>query len=244
MKWPGDIGNAREMQERMRRTVRIEARRGRLRFVAGADAAFSESRVFAAACLYELPGMICRERATASLPLRFPYVPGFLSFREGPAIAEALGKLRRKPDVVLLDGQGIAHPRGFGIAPHLGVLLGIPSVGCAKSRLIGEYREPGRKKGSWSELVFEGRAVGAVLRTRDGVRPLFVSPGHLVDLEDSRTVVLASVGAFRIPEPLRCADSAAKRIKSGLPQGAAPGGATVLPADPGQPDALRLRRRP
>jgi deoxyribonuclease V len=133
-------------------------------------------------------------------------VPGYLVFREGPAIIAALRGLRRQPDVLLVDGQGIAHPRSIGIASHLGVLLDLPAIGCAKTRLIGEYRVPALRKGSWSALHHEGAAVGAVLRTRDGTSPLFISPGHRMDRESSIRIVLACVGRYRIPEPLRCAD--------------------------------------
>jgi deoxyribonuclease V len=143
----------------------------------------------------------------------FPYVPGFLSFREGPAIIEALSRLKIKPDLILLDGQGIAHPKGLGIASHIGILLDLPTVGCAKSRLVGEYKEPGSNKGAWSPLKFHGSIVGAVLRTRDSVRPLFVSPGHRIDLKASIEIVLGCIGRYRIPEPLRRADILSKRIK-------------------------------
>jgi deoxyribonuclease V len=126
---------------------------------------------------------------------------------------EALCNLKIKPDLILVDGQGIAHPKGIGIASHLGVLLDIPSVGCAKSRLIGEYEEPGLKKGEWSPLKYAGRVVGAVLRTRENVRPLFVSPGHGIDLKTSLGIVLGCAGKYRIPEPLRTADFLSKKIR-------------------------------
>ena len=134
------------------------------------------------------------EQATAATQLIFSYVPGYLLFREGPAIIKAIKKLKKKPDVILLDGQGIAHPRRIGSASHLGVLLDIPTIGCAKKRLVGEYREPGDRKGNWTELQFDGRTVGAVLRTRDRVRPLFLSPGHRIDLPGTIRVALGCVG--------------------------------------------------
>ncbi len=124
--------------------------RGLPRYVAGVDAAFSHTRIFAAACLYRLPELACVEQATAVQDLLFPYVPGLLSFREGPAVIEALGRLKQRPEVILADGQGIAHPRGIGIASHIGVVLDIPAIGCAKQRLVGEFREPGREKGTGS----------------------------------------------------------------------------------------------
>jgi deoxyribonuclease V len=128
-------------------------------------------------------------------------------------LLEALRKLGVRPGLIMLDGQGIAHPRGMGIASHLGVLLGLPSIGCAKSRLVGEFKEPGRRKGQWSPLTLEGRTVGAVLRTREAVRPVFVSPGHRIDIEGSIEIVMGCTGKYRIPEPMRCADRAAGRLK-------------------------------
>jgi len=215
MKWPKilTIEQARDIQVHLRSKVRIAPFPDTPRFVAGVDAAFSDTHVFAAVCLYRLPEGICVEQATAVQKLLFPYVPGYLSFREGPAILDALKRLDRRPDIILVDGQGIAHPRGFGIASHLGVLLDLPAVGCAKTRLVGEHREPGLKKGKWTELRWEGAAVGAALRTREGTRPLYISPGHRVDLAGSIRIVLACLGRYRIPEPLRCADMLSKELK-------------------------------
>jgi len=215
MKWPNHltIPQARDLQNQLRSKVRITPLKREPLYIAGVDAAFSDDTVFAAACLYLLPALAPLEQKTAIRKLTFPYVPGFLSFREGPAIIAALAKLTRKPDLVLVDGQGIAHPRGLGIASHIGVLLGIPTVGCAKSRLIGEYSEPGSRKGSQSPLQFEGRTIGAVLRTRDHTRPLFVSPGHRTDIATAIHCTIAGIGRYRIPEPLRCADMLSKKIK-------------------------------
>jgi deoxyribonuclease V len=215
MKWPKtfSIEEAREVQIQLQKKVRIAPLTGKLRYVAGVDAAFSEDRVFAAACLYAFPDLIVCERQSSSLKLSFPYVPGFLSFREGPAIIAALDKLSCKPDLILVDGQGIAHPRGIGIASHLGVLTDIPTIGCAKTRLIGEYEEPRREKGSWSPLQSEGAVIGAVLRSRNNTRPLFISPGHKTDLEAAIRITLACTGKYRIPEPLRCADTLSKQMK-------------------------------
>jgi len=213
MRWPGNIQKAREMQERLRCKVRIVPYLGSPLFIAGVDAAYTGDHVVAAACLYSFPDRTCLERTADIQELRFPYVPGYLAFREGPAIIAAIKKLTRKPDIILVDGQGIAHPRRFGIACHIGVQLDIPTVGCAKTRLVGDYREPGVRKGSWSDLKYEGDVVGAVLRTRHEVRSLFVSPGHRIDKEGSVRFVLASVGSYRIPEPLRCADAYCRRMK-------------------------------
>ncbi len=157
--------------------------------------------------------MISLEDVCAISGISFPYIPGFLSFREGPAIIKAVNKLKIKPDLILFDGQGIAHPAGMGIAAHVGVLLKIPAVGCAKSRLIGDYVEPGDVKGQHAQLKYQGKIVGTVLRTRDNVKPLFVSPGHLIDLKGAVNVVLTCIDKYRIPEPLRRADHLSKKLR-------------------------------
>ncbi|MGE5172683.1 MAG: deoxyribonuclease V [Betaproteobacteria bacterium] len=215
MKWPKTftIKEARELQNRLREKVRISPLKTEPRYVAGLDAAFSGGRVFAAACLYLFPELCLVEQQSSVQELSFPYVPGFLSFREGPAIIAALRKLSHRPDLILVDGQGIAHPRGIGIASSAGVLTGIPAIGCAKSRLLGEYENPGKKKGDWSPLMLENNIIGAVLRTRDNTRPLFISPGHKTDLNSAIRLTLACTGRYRIPEPLRCADMLSKKIK-------------------------------
>ena len=215
MKWPKTITieEARSEQERLRKKVRLSPLRHDPSFVAGVDAAFSNERVFAAACLYSFPELRLIERRLAVRKLRFPYVPGFLAFREGPAIIAALNMLSRKPDVLLVDGQGIAHPRGFGIASYIGVQLDIPAIGCAKSRLIGSYEEPGNRKGTWSVLFFEDKVIGAVVRTRDNVRPLFISSGHKIDVKSAVSLALSCLSNYRIPEPIRCADMLSKSGK-------------------------------
>ena len=145
------------------------------------------------------------ERTGVSARATFPYVPGLLSFREAPPLLEAFEKLRTTPDVVLCDGQGIAHPRRLGIASHLGLWLGIPTVGCAKSRLYGLYEEPGPRRGDRAPLTADGRVIGAVVRTRDRVKPLYVSPGHRCDLDGAIAVVLELADGYRLPRPARMA---------------------------------------
>ncbi len=211
--WPKDIAAARELQERDRRQVRIEPLARDPLFVAGVDAAFGRGSVFGAVCVYRYPEMVLVEQASAEAHDRFPYVPGYLLFREGPAILSAIRKLRTRPDLLLVDGQGTAHPLGIGSASHLGVMLDMPTVGCAKTRLVGEYQEPEQQRGDWTRLQYEGGTVGAVLRTRTGVRPMFVSPGHRVALADAIRIVLQSAPKYRIPEPLRCADILSRRMK-------------------------------
>ena len=149
--------------------------------------------------------------------LRFPYVPGLLSFREGFLLEKAFLGLREKPDLIIFDGQGTAHPRGFGIASHLGLRLGVPSIGCAKSRLFGEAAaSPGEEKGEWRRLHSPGgREIGAVLRTRRGVKPVYVSPGHLIDMEDSVRWVLETTSRFRLPEVIRAAHKRVNEERKG-----------------------------
>jgi deoxyribonuclease V len=211
--WPKTITEARAAQGALRHEVRIIPLRNPPRFVAGVDAAFAGDRIIGAACLYRYPEISLVEETYAEMRNLFPYVPGFLSFREGPVIIKTIGQLRTKPDLILIDGQGIAHPIRLGIASHMGVLLDMPSIGCAKSRLIGEYKEPKSKKGSWSPLFYDDDVVGAVLRTRDNVRPLFISPGHRIDLKESIDIVLNCISKYRIPEPLRRSDFLSKKIK-------------------------------
>ncbi len=210
---PDNIEEAKDIQGLLAAKVIISRLRKKIRSIAGVDAAFSERRVFAAACLFSYPDLEFIAETTAVAKISFPYVPGFLSFREGPAIIQAVGRLKTKPDLILVDGQGIAHPRGIGIASHIGVLLNIPTIGCAKSRLVGRFAEPGLKKGHWSPLLHEGKTIGAVLRTRDAVRPLFVSPGHRVGFVDSINFVLACTRHYRISEPLRRADFLSKKAR-------------------------------
>lgn len=186
-----------------------------LRRVAGVDIHYAEDRAVAAAVVLGFPGLEPREVATASVPLSYPYVPGLLSFREGPAVLAAVARLKKRPDVLILDGQGIAHPRRCGIAAHIGVLLDLPAIGCAKTSLIGTYSEPGSQRGSFSYLRDRGRVIGAALRTRDGVAPVFVSTGHRVSLKDSRWIVLACCAGFRLPETTRRADRLARAATKG-----------------------------
>ena len=212
VRWPLSVAAARAIQERLSSRVRRSGS-PRVTLLAGADLAYGrDGKAWAAVVVVRLPGCAVAEVATASGRPAFPYVPGYLSFREGPLLLEAFGRLRRSPDLCLFDGQGIAHPRGCGLAAHIGVLLGLPSVGCAKSRLVGEYREPGARRGDWSPLRLEGRTVGAVLRSREGVRPLFVSVGHRISLAVAIRWVLACC-RYRVPEPIRLAEQVVNRLK-------------------------------
>lgn len=206
--WPARVDRAREIQEALRGRVIRKDMLGELGRVAGVDIGIDRKagRARAAVMVLDYPGCEPLEQATVSRPLRFPYVPGYLSFREVPPAIEALEKLDTNPDLIICDGQGIAHPRRFGLACHLGVLMNIPTIGAAKSRLIGTYREPGLRKGSWSELRDGRETIGAVLRTRSNVRPLFISIGHRISLPTAIEIVLECCKKYRLPETTRAAD--------------------------------------
>lgn len=145
------------------------------------------------------------EKVWATAPVYFPYVPGFLSFREGPAVLAAIGELTEHPGVLVFDGCGIAHPRGLGLASHMSLLTGVPSIGCAKSLLCGTCEEPGPGKGSWGKIVYRDTVVGTCLRTRDNVRPVYVSPGNGFDIDGARKIVDRLAPRYRLPEPTRLA---------------------------------------
>ncbi len=173
----------------------------------------SKGRAIAGVIVYSFPEMQEIERAWAERPLQFPYVPGLLSFRELPALLAAFQKLSEAPEVIFCDAQGYAHPRRFGLACHLGVLLDCATVGCAKSRLIGEHKEPGYSMGSWAALRDAGETIGAVLRTRTGVKPIYVSQGHRVSLASAIELTMAASDGFRVPKPTREADHFVEELK-------------------------------
>jgi deoxyribonuclease V len=177
-----------------------------LRTVAGVDVALRGGRARAAAVLFAAQSGEPLESSVAELPLDFPYVPGLLGFREVPAMRAALARLSTVPDLLLVDGHGYAHPRRFGVACHLGVELDLPAIGCGKSRLVGEHAEPALRRGSRRPLLHAGECIGSVLRTRTGVRPVYVSIGHRVDLATAVRLVLRFAARFRLPEPIRAAD--------------------------------------
>jgi len=180
----------------------------RVRLVAGIDCAFSRdgTRCLAAALVWDVETGEVTEERTAEAPLEFPYVPGLLGFREGPAILAALRRLELSPDLLLFDGQGIAHPRRFGIACHIGVIIDRPAIGCAKSILVGEARMPAAARGRRTALRDRGERIGTLLRTRSGVRPVVVSPGHRISLAAAERWVLRLATRHRLPEPTHLAD--------------------------------------
>ncbi|OPY10670.1 MAG: Endonuclease V [Syntrophaceae bacterium PtaB.Bin038] len=214
--WDVDYGTAAAIQEELRGRLVLEDRLPRdIRTVAGADisCAKGDDRVFAAVVLLDAESLDVLEEATHCGRTPFPYIPGLLSFREGPALLRAFAKLRGRPDVALFDGQGIAHPRGFGLAAHLGLILDVPAVGCAKTRLTGSFEEPGAGRGQSAPLVHDGRVIGSVVRTKDRVKPVFVSPGHRVGHERAVEIVLRCSRRYRIPEPIRRAHILVNKIR-------------------------------
>lgn len=195
------------LQSRLRSKVVKTDRLGRVRRVAGTDVGFERGgRVTrAAVAVLTFPALELADYAVVRKPTRFPYVPGLLSFREIPALLSALAQLKVRPDLVLCDGQGLAHPRRCGLASHFGLVSGIPTIGVAKSRLIGVHDEPLQRRGAWTPLRDNGETIGAVLRTRAHVRPIFVSTGHCVSLKTAIAYTMACVSRFRLPETTRWA---------------------------------------
>ena len=204
-------------QRALRERMIVASLRPLPRFVAGADAAFSDDkqRVFAAAVLYDRLAQRVVEVAHAIGECTAPYVPGFLTFREGPTVRAAIEKLKHPFGVICFDGHGYAHPRRCGLASHLSIELDVPGVGMAKSRFIGEYDEPATQRGSTSPLVDRGEQIGLVLRTQERVRPIFISIGHRVDLATAAELALACCTRYRIPEPTRQADIEVAKLKRG-----------------------------
>jgi deoxyribonuclease V len=197
---------------------------GGVRYVAGADVSTQGDMAYATVVVLDFPGLSPVEVKGHEAPLRFPYVPGLLSFRELPSLVGALEQVETEVDALILDAQGLAHPRRMGLASHLGIFLDVPTVGCAKSLLVGSFEEPGRDKGSATDLVHRGEVVGKVLRTRDRVSPVYVSVGNGIDLESSVELVLACCTRYRLPETTRRAHNAANRLR----RGEEPGGTLPL----------------
>jgi len=186
------------------------------RHVAGVDAAYAKhsGKIYAAVVVLRLPGLDLIEEAHVVRKTGFPYIPGLLTWREGPAVLAAFRKLKSVPGAVLFDGQGRAHPKRMGIAAHLGLWLDLPTVGCAKSRLIGRAAEPDPLAGSRTALKHNGRIIGALLRTRDNVKPLYISPGHRANLPDAVRLTLQCCAGFRLPEPTRLAHILVGRLRA------------------------------
>ncbi len=209
--WPDTAEEAIAIQQQLSKEVITSDQLESVQYVAGVDMGFEESGTIsrAAVAVLSFPDLQLQEQAIAFRPTTFPYIPGFLSFREIPAVLDALEKISITPDLILCDGQGIAHPRRFGIASHLGVLIDLPTIGVAKSLLVGKHDELPVEKGAWQPLRYRRETIGAVLRTRTGVKPVYVSSGHRVSLETAIDYVMRCTTKYRLPETTRIADKLA-----------------------------------
>lgn len=209
--WGLTVEEAIAIQQQLRKEVILEDQFKSVQYVAGVDMGFENSGTIsrAAVAVLSFPDLQLQESAIARRPTSFPYIPGFLSFREIPAVLDALEKINTIPDLILCDGQGIAHPRRFGIACHLGIIIDIPTIGVAKSLLIGKHEQLPETRGSWQPLQHRGETIGAVLRTRTGTKPVYVSSGHKVSLPTAIEYVLRCTPKYRLPETTRIADKLA-----------------------------------
>ncbi|MEV8505218.1 deoxyribonuclease V [Actinoplanes sp. NPDC051475] len=210
--WPRTEEEALATQDALRARLILGGGPAEPATVAGLDVAYHEDgeRLAAAVVVLDTADLRVRDTAVVRGTAAFPYVPGLFAFREVPALLEALDKLSVRPDVLICDGHGLAHPRRFGLACHLGVLTGLPSYGVGKTPLIGAWEQPGDQRGARADLVDGGETVGAVLRTRQGVKPVFVSVGHRMDLDGACGLTLRLASRFRLPETTRLADRACR----------------------------------
>ena len=210
--WDLTTSEAKAIQEELQTEVITEDKlKEPVKYVAGVDMGFEADGTIsrAAIAVLSFPDLQLQEQSIVKRPTSFPYIPGFLSFREIPAVLEALEKINTIPDVILCDGQGLAHPRRFGIACHLGVIVDIPTIGVAKSWLIGKYEQVPQKRGSWQPLIHNQETIGAVLRSRTNVKPIYVSSGHRISLPTAIDYVLRCTPKYRLPETTRIADKLA-----------------------------------
>ncbi len=208
--WPINQEEAIAIQQQLAKEVILSDRLETVEYVAGVDVGYENNEITrAAVVVLSFPDLQFVEQAIATLPTTFPYIPGFLSFREVPAILDALAKLHTIPNLILCDGQGIAHPRRFGIACHIGILADVPTIGVAKSWLIGKYEKVAETRGSWQLMLDKGETIGAVLRTRNNVKPLYISSGHRISLPTAIDYVMSCTTKYRLPETTRWADKLA-----------------------------------
>ncbi|MBN1788037.1 MAG: deoxyribonuclease V [Sedimentisphaerales bacterium] len=213
--WDISVKEAVKLQRGLSPKVKMQGFNKKIKTIAGIDCAFRADGEKIIACVVVLAAenFDVIETVYAVRGVKFPYISGFLSFREAPACLAAWEKLKTRPDCVIVDGQGIAHPRRLGLACHLGLFIDIPTIGCAKSRLIGDFTEPGLAKGSTSALINKGKTIGSVVRSRDNVKPLFVSVGHKCRLSDAVRIVLDCCVKYRLPEPSRIAHQTVTKLK-------------------------------
>ncbi len=206
-----------ELQKELRAQVRIAPLDRPIKTIAGADISFNKfsKTVYAGLVVLALPSLEVIEEVGVVSETAFPYVPGLLSFREAPSVLEAWAKLKTEPDAVMFDGHGIAHPRRVGIASHVGLIIERPTLGCAKSVLVGKFEEPEKERGAWTEMIDKGETIGAALRTKTNVQPIFVSVGHMIDLAGAIALTLQCDGGYRQPEPTRRAHHLVNALRRG-----------------------------
>lgn len=211
------VTDATALQKMMAGHVRLEPYKGIPKTIAGADVSFNRfsTTIYAGIAVFSFPDLKLLSYSLAQTETRFPYVSGYLAFREVPALSKAWDGLEEKPDLMILDGQGILHPRQMGIATHFGILKDLPTIGCAKTMLYGDYNNPDLEKFSTSPIYAKGELAGYALRTKVAVKPVFVSPGHLTDVESSLDIIKQCVGKYRIPEPTRIAHEMVNRFRTG-----------------------------
>ncbi|MDD9975234.1 MAG: deoxyribonuclease V [Candidatus Poribacteria bacterium] len=207
--WDVSSEEARQIQNRLRTQVVTTDRFGTINTVAGVDIGLKKDIARASVVVLSFPELQVVDSVVTESPVRFPYIPGLLSFREIPPSLIAFSQLQTEPDLVIVDGQGIAHPRRFGLASHLGLVLDKPTIGCAKSRLWGRYEEPDSEQGAYTYLTDKDEVIGAAVRTRTNVRVVYVSIGHRISLDSARTWTLACCQGYRLPETTRHAHNAA-----------------------------------
>lgn len=214
-RWDLSPREAIAIQKNLASQIRLEAKPISYSLVAGADISFSKSdpSIYAAVVILRFPDMAIIEEVSLVDVASFPYIPGLLAFREIPLICKAFAQLKNIPDIVLCDGQGIAHPRGMGLASHLGLILDLPTVGCAKTLLVGKHEAVDPCQWSQSSILYKEKVVGAALRTRSNITPMYISPGHRIDLSQSIEVVKQCTTRYRIPEPTRLAHLAVNRVR-------------------------------
>jgi len=212
--WNVSVEEAIRIQEAFKERIILKRTFSKVKTMGGGDVAYSKkgNLLFGAIVVLSFPDMEILDVATANGKIPFPYIPGLLSFREGPILIKTFQKLRIRPDIMIYDGQGIAHARGMGLASHMGLWFDLPSIGCAKTPLLDEFISPGALKGSFEWIRKEGKKVGAVLRTKENVKPLFISLGHHIDLSTSIQLILESCKGYRFPEPLRKAHQLSRKM--------------------------------
>ncbi len=218
-KWDVSIKEARRIQDDLREKIKNVPLKDPIRFIGGADVSFNnfEKEVYAGVIVLSYPDLSVVDYSCAKVEVDFPYVPGFLSFREIPPLVQAWNGLKKIPDVVMVDGHGIAHPRRLGIAAHFGLVTGVPTIGIAKNILYGSYEDPGKSAGDFTYISDPKTKenIGAVLRSKNNVRQVYISPGHMCDIPSALKVVLYTTRGYRLPEPTRLAHNMVNLFRTG-----------------------------